>query len=411
MAASWLHADKLTAEQRSNVATIIAVGKRLGASQRDITIALMTAAQESEFRNINYGDKAGPDSRGLFQQRAPWGTLAQRMNPASAAAMFFQGGHGGQRGLFDFKNRDQLSLTRAAQAVQVSAFPDAYAKHESLARTLLGSAPAASPGARAADVLHAAASERTPAAEAAGLAASRAKSVAAAPAVPTPGLDPSLTAVPGVTAAPAASLPVPGTPVVQAAPATDALAPGAEASVAPGAEAAVAPGAQGSTTPGADATTHFPTVNEATFHSLFPDAAGTSMFTGQVGGASNGRRSDLVSNALSYLGTPYVWGGNGRSGVDCSGLVQQVYKSMGIDLPRLSADQARSGTKTSLSRLSPGDLVAMDDNGRNNGADHIAIYAGNGYIVEAPRPGLNVRKRKIGPNETGWYGVHFAALG
>jgi cell wall-associated NlpC family hydrolase len=97
--------------------------------------------------------------------------------------------------------------------------------------------------------------------------------------------------------------------------------------------------------------------------------------------------------------------------VDCSGLVQQVYKSMGINLPRLSADQARAGVRTSLSKLRPGDLVAIDNSPRNNGADHIAIWAGNGYIIEAPKPGLNVRKRKIGPNETGWFGVHFAALG
>lgn len=416
MAGSWLHPENLTADQRRNVATIIAVGKRLGASSRDITIALMAAAQESEFKNIAYGDRAGPDSRGLFQQRAPWGTLADRMNPAKAAAMFFTGGHTGQRGLFDFKNRESLSLTHAAQAVQVSAYPDAYAKHESLARALLGSAPAAKGSVP----------EQAPVADASARPTS-------APVVTMPDSTHTTTKT---TTLPGAPLPpIPGTPVVQAALA-EGTTPGAAAATSPGAGAATAPGGQAATAPSwgdlpaaaapaADpltatttttttspgSTTHFPTVDRATFHDLFPDAAGNAMFNGQTNAAPSGRRQDALTTAMSYLGTPYVWGGNGRSGVDCSGLVQQVYKSMGIDLPRLSADQARAGVRTSLSRLRPGDLVAMDNSSRNNGADHIAIWAGNGYIIEAPRPGLHVRKRKIGANERGWFGVHFAALG
>lgn len=122
-------------EQKKNAAIIREVGKRVGASDRDILIALMTAMQESNLTNVHYGDR---DSLGLFQQRAPWGSDAQRMDPYESARMFFQGGHTGEPGLFSKKNRDSMSLTQAAQAVQVSAFPDAYAKHESGARALMG---------------------------------------------------------------------------------------------------------------------------------------------------------------------------------------------------------------------------------------------------------------------------------
>lgn len=102
---------------------------------------------------------------------------------------------------------------------------------------------------------------------------------------------------------------------------------------------------------------------------------------------------DVVAEAKEYLGLPYVWGGNSKqTGVDCSGLVQQVYRSLGYELPRVSADQARSGTKVdSLAEARPGDLIAWDNSSRNNGADHIAIYLGNGKMIEAPRTGLDVR--------------------
>lgn len=126
--------SRFDATQLQNAATIISVGKSLGASNRDLIIALMTSMQESTLRNLNYGDR---DSLGLFQQRNAWGSAADRTNPVEATKMFFRGGHGGQRGLFAFKNRDQMTLAQAAQAVQVSAFPDAYAKWEDEARAIL----------------------------------------------------------------------------------------------------------------------------------------------------------------------------------------------------------------------------------------------------------------------------------
>lgn len=126
----------LNSEQLSNAARIIAVGKSLGASTRDNVIAIMTAMQESTLRNLDYGDR---DSVGLFQQRNAWGSLADRMSPEKSARMFFLGGNAGQRGLFDFKNRNKMSLAQAAQAVQVSAFPDAYARWQAMAQQVVSS--------------------------------------------------------------------------------------------------------------------------------------------------------------------------------------------------------------------------------------------------------------------------------
>jgi peptidoglycan DL-endopeptidase CwlO len=111
------------------------------------------------------------------------------------------------------------------------------------------------------------------------------------------------------------------------------------------------------------------------------------------GAAPTTSQQAVVDEAKKYLGLPYVWGGTSiTSGVDCSGLVQSVYKSLGYDLPRLSADQARCGRPIpSMADAQPGDLIAWDNSSRNNGADHIAIYVGNGKMIEAAHTGTNVR--------------------
>jgi murein DD-endopeptidase MepM/ murein hydrolase activator NlpD len=114
----------LDAAQIKNAVTIANTASQLGASARDIKIALITAMTESGLRNLDYGDR---DSVGLFQQRDAWGSFADRTNPVAATKMFFQGGAAGQRGLFDFPDRGDMSMGEAAQAVQVSAFPGRYA--------------------------------------------------------------------------------------------------------------------------------------------------------------------------------------------------------------------------------------------------------------------------------------------
>jgi cell wall-associated NlpC family hydrolase len=95
--------------------------------------------------------------------------------------------------------------------------------------------------------------------------------------------------------------------------------------------------------------------------------------------------SDVVADAKKYLGVPYVFGGTTSSGLDCSGLVQRVYKDLGIDVPRLVSGQAKLGTEVpSLAQAKPGDLIVT------GGGEHILIYAGDHKVIHAPREGKNV---------------------
>lgn len=125
--------NPLTTEMATNARIIIQVGRELGVPNYGIVIALAAAAQESHLRNLDYGDR---DSLGLFQQRPStgWGTEGQLRDPRYAARAFFGGPQsptpGGNAGLLDIPGWERMSVTDAAQAVQISAFPDAYAKWE-----------------------------------------------------------------------------------------------------------------------------------------------------------------------------------------------------------------------------------------------------------------------------------------
>ena len=130
----------LSSEMRANAQVIIQVGRDLGVSDYGITIALATAMQESSLRNLTWGDR---DSVGLFQQRpsSGWGTVSQLTTPSYAARLFYGGSSnpnkGITRGLLEISGWQNMSLTQAAQAVQISAHPDAYAKWETSARSWL----------------------------------------------------------------------------------------------------------------------------------------------------------------------------------------------------------------------------------------------------------------------------------
>jgi murein DD-endopeptidase MepM/ murein hydrolase activator NlpD len=99
----------------------------MGAGDRGALVGIATALQESALRNLSYGDR---DSVGLFQQRAGWGSTATRMNPERSAGLFYAS-------LKNVRGWREMSVTRAAQAVQRSAFPNAYAKHEKPASGLV----------------------------------------------------------------------------------------------------------------------------------------------------------------------------------------------------------------------------------------------------------------------------------
>ncbi len=123
----------LDAEQIANAKVIIAVGRELGIPDRGIATALGTAMQESWLRNLDWGDR---DSLGLFQQRPStgWGTEAEVRDTVRATKVFFGGASDPNgsltRGLLDIPGWESMSFADAAQAVQISAYPDRYAQWE-----------------------------------------------------------------------------------------------------------------------------------------------------------------------------------------------------------------------------------------------------------------------------------------
>lgn len=105
---------------------------------------------------------------------------------------------------------------------------------------------------------------------------------------------------------------------------------------------------------------------------------------------SDDMRQQIVDTALNYLGTPYVRGGSGESGFDCSGFVQMVYRMNGIELPRTSLEQYNRGDHSELKK---GDLVFFKINGRS--VSHVGIYIGNGKFIHAPRVNGKVRIEEL----------------
>jgi cell wall-associated NlpC family hydrolase len=132
----------LDADQLANANTIVAVGRTMQVPVRAVVVALATAMQESALRNLPYGDR---DSVGLFQQRpsAGWGTVAELTTPDIAARKFYTA-------LLQVPGWDAMPVTDAAQQVQHSAFPTAYAKWEALATAIVQVAAGGSAGGAAA---------------------------------------------------------------------------------------------------------------------------------------------------------------------------------------------------------------------------------------------------------------------
>lgn len=130
----------LTAEMAANARIIIQIGRSLGVNDRGLIIALAAAMQESSLRNVTYGDR---DSVGVFQQRPStgWGARDALLDVAHAARLFFGGpsnpNRGYTRGLLDIAGWQSMTVAQAAQKVQISAFPNAYAKWEKSATAWL----------------------------------------------------------------------------------------------------------------------------------------------------------------------------------------------------------------------------------------------------------------------------------
>lgn len=122
------------------------------------------------------------------------------------------------------------------------------------------------------------------------------------------------------------------------------------------------------------------------------DPTGCGAGVGNALPAPTQAASKAISFALSQLGKPYLWGGVGPDSYDCSGLMLMAYRSAGINLPRVAADQFHAGALLPVHDAQPGDLMflAYDINDPTT-IHHVFMYLGNNQIVEAPYTGQNVR--------------------
>ncbi|MFJ9621400.1 NlpC/P60 family protein [Streptomyces sp. NPDC101181] len=122
---------------------------------------------------------------------------------------------------------------------------------------------------------------------------------------------------------------------------------------------------------------------------------GTGSGTGTGGGSGTGsgyaaKAEKVLAFARAQIGKPYVWGASGPSSYDCSGLTQAAWREAGVDLPRTTWDQVKTGTRVATSDLAPGDLVFFYDD-----ISHVGIYKGGGMMIHAPKPGANVREESV----------------
>ncbi|MFH8978026.1 NlpC/P60 family protein [Streptomyces sp. NPDC017890] len=99
--------------------------------------------------------------------------------------------------------------------------------------------------------------------------------------------------------------------------------------------------------------------------------------------------STVLAYARGQLGKPYVWGGTGPRGFDCSGLVMRAWEAAGMKLPRTTYQQIHAGSATTRERLVPGDLVL------SHGGGHVALYIGNGQVIHAPTTGSTVTTARL----------------
>lgn len=115
---------------------------------------------------------------------------------------------------------------------------------------------------------------------------------------------------------------------------------------------------------------------------------------GRSSGGGSGKASGVINYARAQIGKPYVWGGVGPYGYDCSGLIYKAYESVGIKIPRATSGQIGGGRKVSKNDIQPGDLIFPYPG-------HVFLAIGGGRAIEAPRTGLKVREIKI-------YGNYYA---
>ncbi len=137
------------------------------------------------------------------------------------------------------------------------------------------------------------------------------------------------------------------------------------------------------------------TLDESRYNTFTYDGAKMTIYDETLGNA-------VVKEASKYLGVPYLWGGTTPKGFDCSGLVQYVYRNLGIELMRVSQDQIKHGTPLTRDELMAGDLVFFSD--KTGDVHHVGIYVGDGQMIHAPYTGAVVSYQSI---DTGNYKKEF----
>jgi peptidoglycan DL-endopeptidase CwlO len=128
-------------------------------------------------------------------------------------------------------------------------------------------------------------------------------------------------------------------------------------------------------------------------------AAGTT--TATYSGPTTTQAEKAVAFAYAQLGKPYQWGATGPASYDCSGLAQAAWAAAGVAIPRDTYEQWAALPHIAASALQPGDLLYYD------GIGHVAMYVGDGYIIDAPQTGLDVERI---PMSTGWYADTFVGV-
>ena len=322
----------LDASQIGNAQIIYNVAADLQLPPRAPVIAIATALQESRLRNLTGGTA---DSLGLFQQRPSqgWGSPADILNPVYAASAFYAR-------LVQVAGWQTLPLTVAAQDVQHSGFPGAYAEWESLADALVSTFSGTATACLTDNGGHVPAS--------------------------------------GAIQLPAGFALPPGTPATVQTAIAYAVAQLGKPYIFSG-----GPGGQ-------------ITLNPHVCPAQKADVSNSSGAKGVVQATLDPEQRRVAAAAILYaaaqLGKPYVWGGTGPVGYDCSGLVMMAYRAAGVSLPRTTFQQVYAGTAVySFSDLMPGDLLfTPGSDGTAEDPGHVGIYIGSGLVIQAPQTGEDI---------------------
>lgn len=124
----------------------------------------------------------------------------------------------------------------------------------------------------------------------------------------------------------------------------------------------------------------------------------TSKYTAEPGTSSGGGSAggqQAIATARSYLGTPYVWGGDDDGGLDCSGLTMLAWQAAGVSLPHDSRAQYLQGMQVPVDQAQPGDLLFWSSDGSQESIYHVALYLGDDNMIEAPTFGMVVREAAV----------------